>query len=60
MDKAPSGEKSAARGDDANKKVRGRKQHIAVDANGRLLLINLTPADVAEWVLTALKSRWPG
>lgn len=55
---------AAARGDDANKKVSGRKRHIAVDADGRLLMVNLTPADMAdstgaEWVLVALKKRWP-
>lgn len=55
---------ATARGYDANKKVSGRKRHIAVDADGRLLMVNLTPADVAdstgaEWVLIALKKRWP-
>ncbi|GAB3555496.1 IS5-like element ISMac15 family transposase [Noviherbaspirillum agri] len=55
---------AAARGYDANKKVSGRKRHIAVDADGRLLMVNLTPADIAdstgaEWVLVALKKRWP-
>jgi transposase len=55
---------AAVRGYDANKKVTGRKRHIAVDADGRLLMVNLTPADMAdstgaEWVLLALKKRWP-
>lgn len=55
---------AAVRGYDANKKVTGRKRHIVVDTDGRLLMVNLTPADVAdstgaEWVLVALKQRWP-
>lgn len=52
------------RGYDAFKKVKGRKRHIAVDTDGRLLALNLTPADVADssgalLVLEALKERWP-
>jgi transposase len=59
--KAPA---AAVRGYDANKKIKGRKRHIAVDTDGRLLMVNLTPADMAdatgaEWVLAALKMRWP-
>uniref|UniRef100_UPI00188FFB4D IS5 family transposase n=1 Tax=Noviherbaspirillum malthae TaxID=1260987 RepID=UPI00188FFB4D len=59
--KAPGG---VARGYDANKKIRGRKRHVAVDSDGRLLMVNLTPADMAdstgaEWLLLALKKRWP-
>jgi putative transposase len=55
---------AAVRGFDANKRITGRKRHIAVDADGRLLMVNLTPADMAdstgaEWVLLALKTRWP-
>jgi putative transposase len=51
-------------GYDANKKIKGRKRHIAVDTDGRLLAVNLTPADVADstgasMVLDALKERWP-
>jgi putative transposase len=54
-----------ARGYDANKKIKGRKRHIAVDTDGRLLAVNLTPADVADstgasMLLDALKERWPG
>ncbi len=53
------------RGYDAFKKVRGRKRHIAVNTDGRLLGVNLTPADVADStgalaVLDALKQKWPG
>jgi putative transposase len=33
---------SKARGYDANKKIVGRKRHIAVDTDGRLLMGNLT------------------
>ncbi|MES2258906.1 MAG: IS5 family transposase [Pseudomonadota bacterium] len=52
------------RGYDANKKINGRKRHIAVDTDGRLLAVNLTPADIADstgaqLVLDALVQRWP-
>jgi putative transposase len=51
-------------GYDAAKKVKGRKRHIAVDTDGRLLMVNLTPADVqdaagAEAIITAIRQRWP-
>lgn len=49
---------------DAHKKVSGRKRHIAVDTDGRLLAVNLMPADAADstgaqMVLDALVKRWP-
>jgi putative transposase len=52
------------RGYDAHKKISGRKRHIAVDTDGRLLAVNLTPADIADFtgaqlVLDALIQRWP-
>jgi transposase len=52
------------RGYDAHKKISGRKRHIAVDTDGRLLAVNLTPADIADstgaqLVLDALADRWP-
>jgi len=52
------------RGYDANKKFSGRKRHIAVDTGGRLLAMNLTPADIADStgaqiVLDGLIKRWP-
>ena len=52
------------RGYDAHKKISGRKRHIAVDTDGRLLAVNLTPADIADstgaqLVLDALVKRWP-
>lgn len=52
------------RGVDGNKKINGRKRHIAVDTDGRLLMVNLTPANVADStgamaVLDALRQRWP-
>lgn len=61
--KAPQGPEH--RGYDAAKKLTGRKRHIAVDTDGRLLMVNLTPADVADStgavpVLEALKDRWSG
>jgi hypothetical protein len=37
------------RGYDAHKKIGGRKRHIAVDTDGRLLAVNLTPADIADF-----------
>ncbi|MFS0757488.1 IS5 family transposase [Noviherbaspirillum sp. 1P10PC] len=59
--KAPA---SRERGYDANKKITGRKRHIAVDTDGRLLMVNLTTASIsnsagAQQVLDALKLRWP-
>ncbi|AVM72901.1 IS5 family transposase [Magnetospirillum gryphiswaldense] len=41
---APQGE----RGYDAGKKVLGRKRHIAVDIDGRLLAVDVTTADVQD------------
>ena len=43
--KAP---QAKARGYDANKKIVGRKRHIAVDTDGRLLMVNLTTADISD------------
>lgn len=36
------------RGIDAHKKIVGRKRHVAVDSDGRLLLVNMPPANVAD------------
>jgi transposase len=52
------------RGFDAGKKVVGRKRHIAVDTDGRLLMVNLTTADIsdsagAQMVIGAIRKRWP-
>ena len=60
--KAPAA--GAKRGYDAGKKIVGRKRHIAVDTDGRLLMINLTPADIsdsagAQMILDAVRKRWP-
>lgn len=59
--KAP---QAAARGYDAGKKINGRKRHIAVDTDGRLLMTNLTTADIsdsagAQLILDAIRTRWP-
>jgi hypothetical protein len=59
--KAPS---SRERGYDANKKIVGRKRHIAVDTDGRLRMVNLTTADIsdsagAQAILDAIRKRWP-
>jgi len=59
--KAPAAKK---RGYDAGKKVTGRKRHIAVDTDGRLLMVNLTTADIADsagaqLILHAIRTRWP-
>ncbi len=59
--KAPAAKK---RGFDAGKKVTGRKRHIAVDTDGRLLMVNLTTADIsdsagAQVILDAICKRWP-
>ena len=42
----------------------GRKRHIAVDTDGRLLMVNLTTADIsdsagAQMILGAIRKRWP-
>jgi transposase len=59
--KAPHAE---TRGYDAGKKVVGRKRHIAVDTDGRLLMVNLTTADIsdsagAQVILQGIRKRWP-
>jgi putative transposase len=59
--KAPAARK---RGYDAAKRVVGRKRHIAVDTDGRLLMVNLTTADIADSagaqvVLDGIRKRWP-
>jgi hypothetical protein len=35
------------RGYDAGKKIVGRKRYIAIDTDGRLLMVNLTTADIS-------------
>jgi transposase len=52
------------RGYDAGKKIAGRKRHVAVDTDGRLLMVNLTTADIsdsagAQLILAAIRKRWP-
>jgi transposase len=52
------------RGHDAGKKITGRKRHIAVDTDGRLLMVNLSTADIsdsagAQKILDAIRNRWP-
>jgi transposase len=52
------------RGYDAGKKIVGRKRHVAVDSDGRLLMVNLTTADIsdsagAQMILDAIRERWP-
>jgi putative transposase len=59
--KAP---EAKTRGYDAGKKITGRKRHIAVDTDGRLLMVLLTPADIsdsagAQMILDAIRKRWP-
>ena len=59
--KAP---QAKTRGYDAGKKIAGRKRHIAVDTDGRLLMVNLTTADIsdsagAQMILDAIRARWP-
>src|SRR5271166_6126433 len=49
---------------DAGKKIVGRKRHIAVDTDGRLLMVNLTTADIsdsagAQMILDSVRKRWP-
>jgi hypothetical protein len=38
--------------------------HVAVDTDGRLLMVNLTPADIADYtgaqsILDGVRKRWP-
>jgi putative transposase len=33
---------------DGAKKIVGRRRHIAVDTDGRLLMVNLTPANISD------------
>jgi transposase len=59
--KAPFAE---ARCYDGGKRIVGRKRHVAVDTDGRLLMMNLTPADVsdsvgAQTIFAAIRKRWP-
>jgi len=49
---------------DAGKTIVGRKRHIAVDTDGRLLMVHLTSADIsdsagAQAILDAIRKRWP-
>lgn len=51
-------------GYDAAERTKGRKRHVAVDTDGRSLMVNLTPADVqdaagAERIIAAARKRWP-
>src|SRR5579875_298247 len=60
--KAPAAHGS--RGYDGAKKTVGRKRHIAVDADGRLLMVKITTAEIADstgaqMVLNAIHTRWP-
>jgi transposase len=55
---------AGTRGYDAAKKIVGRKRHVAVDTDGRLLMVNLTTADIsdsagAQQILDAIRKRWP-
>ena len=52
------------RGYDGGKRIVGRQRHVAVDTDGRLLIVNLSTADVsdsagAQTILTAIRKRWP-
>jgi transposase len=51
-------------GFDAGKLIKGRKRHIQVDTDGRLLMVQLTAADVqeasgAEQIVKAVRKRLP-
>ncbi|MET3524488.1 hypothetical protein ABID25_006359 [Mesorhizobium abyssinicae] len=53
--KAPQAE---TRGHDAGKKIVGRKRHIAVDTDGRLLMVNLTTADISDSAGAQARLDW--
>lgn len=60
--KAPSAPSGG--GFDAGKRIKGRKRHIAIDADGRLLMVNLTTADISDSsgsqeIVSAVRRRWP-
>lgn len=60
--KAPAAD--GGRGYDAGKRIKGRKRPIAVDTDGRLLMLNLTTADIsdsarAQQIVAAIRKRWP-
>ncbi|PXW57109.1 DDE family transposase [Chelatococcus asaccharovorans] len=49
---------------DAGKKIVGPRRHIALDTDRRLLMVNLTAADIsdsagAQAILDAIRKRWP-
>ena len=51
-------------GDTIRARIVGRKRHFAVDTDGRLLMVNLTPADIsdsagAQMILDGVRKRWP-
>ncbi|MBB4860907.1 transposase [Novosphingobium chloroacetimidivorans] len=51
-------------GFDAGKRIKGRKRHIADNADGRLLMVNLNTADIsdsagAQEIVSAIRRRWP-
>jgi hypothetical protein len=54
------------RGYDANKKVTRRKRQVTVDTDGRLLMVNVIPADLSDsagalliqLILEAIRQRW--
>jgi putative transposase len=51
-------------GYDAAKRVKERKRHVVVDTDGRLLMVNLTLADLqdaegAQEIIRAIRKRWP-
>ena len=51
-------------GYDTRKKIKGRKRHLSVDTDGRLLNVNLTTVDLSEpagshHILDAIRERWP-
>jgi transposase len=55
---------SGGGGYDAAKRTKGRKRHVAVDTDGRLLMVYLTTADVqdaagAKHIIAAVRKRWP-
>ena len=47
------------RGDDAGKKVRGRKRHALVDTDGRALLIRVHAGPTSRTATAPCRSSWP-
>jgi transposase len=63
--RAPTTQAGGPRGDDAGKRIYGRKRHIATDTNGLLLGVHVHPANVEDCqgavpLLKKVRMQFPG